>query len=134
MQYPTVFWTKHLKKPNNNLLGSSTTITLCSWVFKSNVFICNWKTFNNAVLLYLLVADLHISQIYIIQIDKGNPNLSFHNYFKEVENMISSHVSLRKLENKNSNFKENFRSNLIYKRLKWLKTSNLANLLNILTQ
>ena len=33
---------------------------------------------------------------YAIIIDKGNPNLFFHNYIEEVEKMISNHALLRK--------------------------------------
>ena len=31
-----------------------------------------------------------------MQIDKGNPNLSFLNYIEEVEKMISNHLPLKK--------------------------------------
>ena len=32
----------------------------------------------------------------VVQIDKGNPNLSFHNYIEEVEKMLSNHAPLGK--------------------------------------
>ena len=56
-------------------------------VHKSNVFICDWKTFNNAT----FSADYKFKDWpTIMQIDKGNPNLSFQNYIEEVEKMISN--------------------------------------------
>ena len=61
-------------------------------VHKSNVFIRDWKTFNNAT----FSADYKSTDWpTIMQIDKGNPNLSFHNYIEEVEKMISNHAPLR---------------------------------------
>ena len=62
-------------------------------VHKSNVFIHDWKTFNNAT----FSAD-YKSRDWptIVQIDKGNPNLSLQNYIEEVEKMISNHAPLRK--------------------------------------
>ena len=62
-------------------------------VNKSNVFIYDWKTFNNAT----FSAD-YKSRDWptIVQIHKGNPNLSLHNYIEEVEKMISNHALLRK--------------------------------------
>ena len=39
-----------------------------------------------------------------MQIDKGNPNLSFHNYIEEVENMISSHAPLIKTRKRELKF------------------------------
>ena len=50
----------------------------------------------------------------IMQIDKGNPNLSFHNYIEEIEKMISNHAPLK---NEISNFKANLGSPLVYKSL-----------------
>ena len=62
-------------------------------VHKSNVFICDWKTFNNAT----FSADYKSADWpAIMLIDKGNPNLSFHNFVEEVEKMISNNVPLRK--------------------------------------
>ena len=60
---------------------------------KSNVFIRHWKTFNNAA----ISADYKSTDwTNIMQIDKGNPNLSLPNYIEEDENMISNHAFLRK--------------------------------------
>ena len=57
------------------------------------MFICNWKTFNNAT----FSADYKSTNWPdIMQIDKGNSNLSFHNYIKEIEKMISNHAPLQK--------------------------------------
>ena len=62
-------------------------------VCKSNVFIRDWKTFNNAT----FSADFRSTNWpKVMQIDKGNPDLSFHNYIEEVEKMISNHAPLRK--------------------------------------
>ena len=65
------------------------------------MFIGDWKTFNNA----------RFSTDYkpkdgsnIMQIDKGNPNLSFHNYIEEVEKMISNHAPLRKTRKRELKF------------------------------
>ena len=57
------------------------------------MFIHDWKTFNNAT----FSAD-YKSRDWptIVQIDKGNPNLSLQNYIEEVEKMISNHAPLRK--------------------------------------
>ena len=77
---------------------------------KSNVFIRDWKTFNNATFSadykstdWKTFNNATFSADYkstdwpnIMQIDKGNPNLSFHNYIEEVEKMISNHAPLRK--------------------------------------
>ena len=68
---------------------------------KSNVFIRDWKTFNNAT----FSADYKSKDWpTIMQIDKGNPNLSFHNYIEEVEKMISNHALLRKTRKQEFNF------------------------------
>ena len=40
----------------------------------------------------------------IIQIDKGNPDLSFHNYIEEVEKIISNHAPLRKTRKRELKF------------------------------
>ena len=83
-------------------------------VRKSNVFICDWKTFNNATF-----SGDHKCTDWpkVMQIDKGNSNLSFHNYIEKVEEMISNHAPLRKLENEKSNFKTNLGSPLVHKNL-----------------
>ena len=39
-----------------------------------------------------------------MQIDKRNPNLSFHSYIEEVENMISNHAPLRKTRKRELKF------------------------------
>ena len=39
-----------------------------------------------------------------MKIDKGNPNLSFHNYIEEVEKMISNHAPLRKAKKRDLKF------------------------------
>ena len=39
-----------------------------------------------------------------MQIDKGNPNLSFHNYIEEVQKMISNHTPLCKTRKKELKF------------------------------
>ena len=50
-------------------------------VNKSNVFIRDWKSFNKTIFsAYYKSKDWPI-----MQIDKGNPKLSFHNYIEEVE-------------------------------------------------
>ena len=70
-------------------------------VHKSNVFIRDWKTFNNAT----FSADYKSKDWpTIMQIDKGNPNLSFHNYIEEVEKMISNHAPLRKAKKRDLKF------------------------------
>ena len=70
-------------------------------VHKSNVFIRDWKTFNNAT----FSADYKSTDWpTIMQIDKGNPNLSFHNYIEEVEKMISNHTPLRKTRKRELKF------------------------------
>ena len=40
----------------------------------------------------------------IIQIDKGNPNLSIHNYIVGVQKMISNHAPLRKTRKRELKF------------------------------
>ena len=68
---------------------------------KSNVFIRDWKTFNNAT----FSADYKSKDWpTIMQIDKGNPNLSFHNYIEEFEKMISNHPPLRKTRKRDLKF------------------------------
>ena len=65
------------------------------------MFIGDWKTFNNAT----FSADYKSTDWPdIIQIYKGNPNLSFHNYIKEVEMMISNHAPLRKTRKRELKF------------------------------
>ena len=62
-------------------------------VRKSSMIIRDWKTFNNAT----FSADYKSTNWPdIMQIDKGNPNLSFHNHIEEVEKMIPNHAPLRK--------------------------------------
>ena len=57
------------------------------------MFIRGWKTFNNAT----FSADYKSTDwLTIMQLDKGNPNLFFHNYMEEVEKMISNHALIRK--------------------------------------
>ena len=81
---------------------------------ESNAFIHDWKTFKNAT----FSADYKSKDwLSIMQIDKENPNLSFHNYIEEVEKMISNHTPLKKLKNKISNFKANLGLPLVYKSL-----------------
>ena len=68
---------------------------------KSNVFIRDWKTFNNAT----FSADYESKDWpTIMEIDKGNPNLSFHNYIEEAEKMISNHAPLRKTRKRDLKF------------------------------
>ena len=75
------------------------------------MFIRNWKTFNNAT----FPADYKsIDWPTIMQIDKGNPNLSFHNYIEQVERMISNHPSLRKTRKWELKFQSNLGSPLVY--------------------
>ena len=70
-------------------------------VHKSNVFIRDWKTFNNAT----FSADYKSTDWpNIMQIDKGNANLSFHNYIEEVEKMTSNHAPLRKTRKRELKF------------------------------
>ena len=65
------------------------------------MFIRDWKTFNNAT----FSADYKSTDWPdIMQIGKGNPNLSFHNYIKEVEKMISNHAPLRKTRKRELKF------------------------------
>ena len=57
------------------------------------MFIRDRKTFNNATLsAYYKYTDWPT----IMQIDKGNPNFSFHNLIEEAEKVISTHTPLRK--------------------------------------
>ena len=70
-------------------------------VHKSNVFICDRKTFNNAT----FSADYKSKDWpTIMQIDKGNPNLSFHDYIEEVKKMIRNHTPLKKLKKQDLKF------------------------------
>ena len=63
---------------------------------KSNLFIHDWKTFNIAT----FSADYKYTDWpTIMQIDKGNPNFSFHNLIEEAEKVISNHTPLRKTRN-----------------------------------
>ena len=39
-----------------------------------------------------------------MKIEKGNPNLSFHNYIEQVEKMISNHAPLRKTRKRELKF------------------------------
>ena len=65
------------------------------------MFICDWKTFNNAT----FPADYKSTDWpTIMQIDKGNPNLSFYNYIEKVEKMISNHAPLRKTRKRELKF------------------------------
>ena len=57
------------------------------------MFIRDWKTFYNAT---FPTGYKFTDWPKVMQIDKGNPNLSFHNYIEEVEKMISNHAPLRK--------------------------------------
>ena len=66
------------------------------------MFIRDWKTFNNTT----FSADYKSTDWpNIMQIDKGNPNLSFHNYIEEVEKMISNYAPLRKIKKQELKFK-----------------------------
>ena len=62
-------------------------------VRKSNLFIRDWKTFNNATFSTDYKSTDWPNNL---QIDKDNPNLSFHNYMEEIEKMILNHAPLRK--------------------------------------
>ena len=63
-------------------------------VRKLNVFIRDWKTFNNATFSANYKSTDWPN---VTEIDKGNPNLSFHNnYIEEVEKIISNYAPLRK--------------------------------------
>ena len=62
-------------------------------VRKSNLFIRDWKTFNNATFSTDYKSTDWPNNL---QIDKGNPNLSFNNYMEEIEKMILNHAPLRK--------------------------------------
>ena len=63
-------------------------------VRKLNVFIRDWKTFNNATFSANYKSTDWPN---VMEIDKGNPNLSFHNnYIEEVEKIISNYAPLRK--------------------------------------
>ena len=65
------------------------------------MFIRDWKTFNNAT----ISADYKSTDWpTIMQIDKENPNLSFHNYIEESESMMSNHVPLRKIRKRELKF------------------------------
>ena len=56
------------------------------------MFIRNWKNFNNTT----CSADYKsVDWPTIMQVDKRNLNLSFHNYIEEVEKMKSNHAPLR---------------------------------------
>ena len=73
----------------------------CQNLPRSNVFIRDWKTFNIAT----FSADYKSTDWpNSTQIDKGNPNFSFHNYFEEVEKMISSQVPLRETRKRGLKF------------------------------
>ena len=62
-------------------------------VHKSNAFICDSKTFNNAT----FSADYKSKDWpTFMQIDKRNPNLSFHNYIEDVKKMIIKSRSSKK--------------------------------------
>ena len=83
-------------------------------VRKLNVFILDWKTFNNAT----FSADYKSTDWpNIMQIDKENPNLSFHNSIEEVEKMISNHAPLRKTRKQELKFQSKPWITLVYKRL-----------------
>ena len=63
---------------------------------KINVFIHDWKAFNSAA----FSADYKSAYCpNIIQTNKGSLNFSVHNYFEEVEKIISSHENYIKNEN-----------------------------------
>ena len=65
------------------------------------MFIRDWKTFNNAT----FSADYKSTDWpTIMQIDKGNPSLSFHSYIEEVEKIISNHAPLRKTRKRELKF------------------------------
>ena len=66
------------------------------------MFTRDWKTFNNTT----FSGDYKSTDWpNIMQIDKGNPNLSFHNYIEEVEKMISNYAPLRKIKKQELKFK-----------------------------
>ena len=65
------------------------------------MFIRDRKTCNNATLsAYYKYTDWPT----IMQIDKGNPNLSFHNCIEEVEKMIPNQAHLRKTRKRELKF------------------------------
>ena len=65
------------------------------------MFIRDWEILNNAT----FSADYKSGDWSdIMQIDKGNPNFSFHNYIKEVEKIISNHAPLRKTRKRELKF------------------------------
>ena len=70
-------------------------------VRKSNVFIRDSQTFNNATFSANYKSTDWPN---VMQIDKGNPNLSFHNYIEEVEKIISDHAPLRKSRKRERKF------------------------------
>ena len=69
------------------------------------MFIRDRKTFNNAT---FSADEKSTDWPNTMQIDKKNPNLSFHNYIKEVEKMISNHAPLRKTRKRELKFQSKF--------------------------
>ena len=63
-----------------------------------------------------------------MQIDKGNPNLSFHNNVEEIEKMISDHAPLRKTIKQELKFQSKPSINSGLQKSTVIKTSYLVNL------
>ena len=92
LQYPTISWTKHYSDHLPQVLLVPGFYGYKN-AHKSNLFIHDWKTFNIAT----FSADYKYTDWpTIMQIDKGNPNFSFHNLIEEAEKVISNHTPLRK--------------------------------------
>ena len=94
------------------------------------MFIRDWKTFNNAT----FPADYKSTDWpTIMQIDKGNPNLSFYNYIEKVEKMISNHAPLRKTRKRELKFQSKpwitsgFKKSIVIKNKLFGKLTKSAN-------
>ena len=94
------------------------------------MFIRDWKTFNNAT----FPADYKSTDwSTIMQIDKGNPNLSFYNYIEKVEKMISNHAPVRKTRKRELKFQSKpwitsgFKKSIVIKNKLFGKLTKSAN-------
>ena len=94
------------------------------------MFIRDWKTFNNAT----FPADYKSTDWpTIMQIDKGNPILSFYNYIEKVEKMISNHAPLRKTRKRELKFQSKpwitsgFKKSIVIKNKLFGKLTKSAN-------
>ena len=107
------------------------TLLVHEFYWYKNVRKSDQKTFNNAT----FSADYKSTDWpNIIQIDRGNPNLSFQNYIDEVEEMISNHAPLRKTRMRELKFHRKLRITSGLQKSTVIKNKLFGKFINAQTQ